>query len=170
MKRLTSYAVAVSGSGFFSLVTAAFWERKWIEDGWVGSPDLLGRWLGADGEARHDAIFAEMLLIAFVLYLVPVRFLQRRADAAWSRRAAFAAAAVALLPGAAILCDAIYVGLLASPEVVSQFHFGSESMISHGGWGYQSRRHYFASGSAIAIPFAVLGALCWNEGRRITSR
>ena len=169
MKRLTSLAVAVAGASFLSLFVASLWMRGWMYRGWIGSPDLLGSFLEADGEARTDAVFTEMQIISFVLLLVPLRFLQRRANAEWTRRAAFAAFALALLPFVVILLDALYVGVLASPEVVAEFHFGSESMISHGGWGYQSRGHYGLSGALVAMPFGILAALCWYEGRRITS-
>lgn len=35
--------------------------------------------------------------------------------------------------------EAIHIGALAGPEKAADYHFGTESMVSHGGWAYESR-------------------------------
>jgi hypothetical protein len=54
----------------------------------------------------------------------------------------------ALLLVAALLVgvEAVYVGLIASSDVVAEYHFGSEAMVGHGGWAYRSRLDYLGHG------------------------
>jgi hypothetical protein len=66
----------------------------------------------------------------------------------------------------AFAVEALYVGSIASSEVVARYHFGSEAVLGHGGWGYASRGHYLARGLLFAAPFAVAAALIGRYVRR----
>lgn len=41
--------------------------------------------------------------------------------------------------------EALNIGLLASQAEVDAYHFGSEAMVDHGGWRYESKTAYVAS-------------------------
>jgi len=56
---------------------------------------------------------------------------------------------------------------LASPETVSDYHFGSEAMVGHGGWAYRSRSTYVLSCAIWGVPLVALaGLLIWVLARR----
>ena len=67
---------------------------------------------------------------------------------------------IALLAFALLLIgDGVYIGLLAPSAVVSEYHFGAEAMVSHGGWGYTSRGAYFWSSLFQSAIFWIPGLL-----------
>lgn len=39
----------------------------------------------------------------------------------------------------------ITIGIIADPETVQKYHFGSEAMVGHGGWFYKSAELYARS-------------------------
>lgn len=59
-----------------------------------------------------------------------------------------------LLLAATIGWEAINIGLLASQADVDAYHFGSEAMVGHGGWRYESKSAYVAS--AVVESFLLL--------------
>lgn len=54
-------------------------------------------------------------------------------------------ALVMMLLAVTIGWEALNIGLLASQADVDAYHFGSEAMVGHGGWRYESKIAYVAS-------------------------
>jgi hypothetical protein len=65
---------------------------------------------------------------------------------------------LSLLAGVAILYEWIRIGIIANPEEIKKYYFGSEAMIAHGGWMYKSASIYawsaFAEGIIIFVVMA----------------
>lgn len=83
--------------------------------------------------------------------------------------------AVLLVAALLVGAEAVYIGLLASPDVVAEYHFGSEAMVGHGGSAYRSRQSYLGSGllwSAGLSGVAVLVAITCTRAtkRKATKR
>jgi len=69
------------------------------------------------------------------------------------------AAALAVAVAALMIGEALWVGVFASEAQVAEYLFGSEAMVEHGGYAYESLTIYVASGLAraaalLAIAFA----------------
>ena len=43
---------------------------------------------------------------------------------------------------------------------MAEYHFGSEAMVGHGGWAYESQAHYLASGLIEGGAFLIVALLC----------
>jgi hypothetical protein len=55
----------------------------------------------------------------------------------------------------------------ASPEAIAGYHFGSETMVGHGGWAYRSHQTYVFSLAIWAAPLiGFSGLLTWILARR----
>jgi len=52
-----------------SFLFGSIWWNLWMNGGWPGGPDLLARWIGADGEGAYNAMENEMSIICFVFLL-----------------------------------------------------------------------------------------------------
>ena len=68
-----------------------------------------------------------------------------------------------------LIADAFYIGFLAPNSVVNEWHFGSEAMVGHGGWGYTSREAYFWSSLYKTMLFWLPGVILLVVGLRPTA-
>lgn len=82
-------------------------------------------------------------------------------------RVAWIPAGVSGLLSLVIFAESIYVAFIASPEFVSNYHFGSDVMWYYGGWAYQSKRAYAVSGAITAV---LLGMSCAGFSRAALRR
>ena len=82
-------------------------------------------------------------------------------------RACFATLCLAaLLLGVLFGAEAVLLGPLATPERVSEYRFGTEAMVGHGGIAYASRTYYVAF-SAVQSALFLAGSFCsWRFIRR----
>lgn len=53
-----------------AVVGGTVWWSLWMNKAWPGSPGLLARALGADGEYAYDAIQLEMTAIVWLVLVV----------------------------------------------------------------------------------------------------
>jgi hypothetical protein len=67
MRRLAFVCLWLAVSLALSVVGGGVWWSLWMNRGWPGSPGLLKRVLGADGEYAYDATQWEMTLIVWVV-------------------------------------------------------------------------------------------------------
>ena len=67
---------------------------------------------------------------------------------------------VAGLLAALFLGESIWVGFFASDEHVAEYHFGTESMIAHGGPVYSSWTTYVTSGLFEGAVLAIFAITC----------
>jgi hypothetical protein len=89
----------------------------------------------------------------------------------WRRRivlvVAVIGAVVSTLIGTLIISEFIVIGVIADPKTVAGYNFGSEPMLFHGGWKYQSAAVYawtaFLEG-ALLLAVAIL--LVWSAIKR----
>lgn len=76
----------------------------------------------------------------------------------------FLAATLALvavvLAASVIVGESLWVGFLASQEQVADYRFGSESMVGHGGWAYERKANYVASGLLMGGGFLGVALIC----------
>jgi hypothetical protein len=93
-----------------------------------------------------------------------------------SKRNPVGAGRNARILSAALCAAAFTLGLLvaveslnvafAAPGAVAEYHFGSESMVAHGGWHYRSRVAYVGSGLAEAVLLLTSATLLFVAARR----
>ena len=91
-----------------------------------------------------------------------------------------AAVAIRTLAGLGILYGSIgvvlavsewwHVAIVADPNTISSYHFGSEAMMGHGGWHYASAKIYAWSALAEAFIFAAALWLLVTAWRRSSWR
>lgn len=65
------------------------------------------------------------------------------------------------IAAALIVGEAIWVGLFASNSQLAEYHFGTESMIAHGGPAYSSLARYVSSGVLKGGALAIAAAGCF---------
>jgi hypothetical protein len=142
------------------------WWLAWMYRGWPGAPKLLRHFISADGEGAYDLVHLDMFLVLLTASFLVVLWALGRASASTVRIVSLAGFAVFLVPAFLLAAEAVYVGFIATPMVVAEYHFGSESMVGHGGWAYQSRYAYLAHGLlwSAALSAAAL-FLIWSAQR-----
>jgi Co/Zn/Cd efflux system component len=76
-------------------------------------------------------------------------------------------AVVSALVSVLVMSEFIIIGMIADPNTVAGYYFGSETMLFHGGWKYQSSSVYawtaFVEGIFL---WAVTTLLVWSARKR----
>lgn len=67
MKKIGLLVLKVVGAGLAAILLGSLWWRLWMNHGWPGSPHVLPRLLGEDGEGVYQAVMDEMILICGVV-------------------------------------------------------------------------------------------------------
>ncbi len=68
---------------------------------------------------------------------------------------------------ALVLREWLLVAVIAEPDVIRGYYFGSEAMIAHGGWHYRSAETYAAKSLATgAVALLVSGILLFAMWKR----
>lgn len=142
------------------------WYRAWFNHAWPAPPSILGQLLGTDGERSYDAMWLQLMLTVLLLVGVPAYWALRRLKSRALTATAYFVAAALILPGALLAGEALYVGLIAGTETLAQYQFGSDVMVQHGGWGYQSRGAYLLHGLLWATPFVTVAVASARAGLR----
>jgi hypothetical protein len=74
---------------------------------------------------------------------------------------------------AASLTEWVRIGVVADPEVIKAYYFGSEAMVAHGGWTYRSAATYATTALAegvVGLGVVALFAVGFTRpGRRLTA-
>jgi hypothetical protein len=76
---------------------------------------------------------------------------------------------VAALVAVMILADTLYIGVLASPPEIAEYHFGAEAMLAHGGPAYATAEAYVRHGmmtGGLAAGLALIAAFVASRATR----
>jgi hypothetical protein len=87
----------------------------------------------------------------------------------FARAFAVVASAAAFVLGISFAIESLTL-VLASPATIAEYHFGSESMVAHGGWHYRSRAAYAGAGFAQAALLLSGSGLLLRSARRAALR
>jgi hypothetical protein len=107
-----------------------------------------------------------MFLVLLALAFPCVLWALGRASPVVLRAVSLAGVFVFLGPALFLGAEAVYIGLLASPATVAEYHFGSESMVGHGGWAYRSRLTYLVHGLLWSGGLGVVAVFLASTSRR----
>ena len=67
MKSIAALFMKLLGVLLASILLGGLWWRLWMYHGWPGSPAVIPRLLGEDGEGAYQALMDEMILICGIL-------------------------------------------------------------------------------------------------------